>query len=120
MRIAYLTQSYPPMISGAAISAQQIAEALSNRGHKVMVIAASDKEFAYHTYKENITIMRLRSFNNPLRVGQRFIPNPRHRVMKALKQFKPDVIHTHARPGRIVHQYPVPLSRDASQTLQPV
>lgn len=95
MRIAYLTQSYPPMISGAAISAKQTAEAMSNRGHKVMVIAASDRKSAYHTYTENMTIMRLRSLDNPLRVGQRFIPNPRHRVMRALKQFKPDVIHAH-------------------------
>ena len=95
MRIAYLTQSYPPMISGAAISAQQTAEAMANRGHKVLVIAASDREYAYHTYKNNITILRLRSFTNPLRVGQRFIPNPRYRVMKSLKQFKPDVIHAH-------------------------
>jgi len=95
MRIAYLTQSYPPMISGAAISAQQIAEAMASRGHQVMVIAASDREYAYHTYKDNITVMHLRSFNNPLRVGQRFIPNPRRRVIKALKQFKPDVIHAH-------------------------
>lgn len=95
MRIAYLTQSYPPMISGAAISAQQTAEAMAKRGHKVMVIAASDREYAYHTYKDNLTILRLRSVNNPLRVRQRFIPNPRRRVMKALKQFKPDVIHAH-------------------------
>ncbi|HSG45580.1 MAG TPA: glycosyltransferase, partial [Anaerolineales bacterium] len=95
MRIAYLTQSYPPMISGAAISAGQTAEAMANHGHKVMVIAASDKEYAYYTYKDNLTIIRLRSFTNPLRVGQRFILNPRRRVMNALKQFKPDVIHAH-------------------------
>lgn len=95
MRIAYLTQSYPPMISGAAISAQQTAEAMAQRGHQVLVVAASDREFAYHTYKDNITVLRLRSFNNPLRVGQRLIANPRFKVIKALKQFKPDVIHTH-------------------------
>jgi len=95
MRIAYLTQSYPPMISGAAISAQQTAESMANRGHKVMVLAASDREYAYHTYKDNLTIIRLRSLKNPLRVGQRFIPNPRRRIMKALNQFKPDVIHAH-------------------------
>jgi glycosyltransferase involved in cell wall biosynthesis len=83
------------MISGAAISAQQTAEAMANRGHKVLVIAASDRKYAYHTYKDNLTVLRLRSFTNPLRVGQRFIPNPRRRVMKALKQFKPDVIHAH-------------------------
>jgi glycosyltransferase involved in cell wall biosynthesis len=83
------------MISGASISAQQTVEAMAQRGHKVLVIAASDREIAYHTYKENITILRLRSFNNPLRVGQRFVLLPHHRVMKALKQFKPELIHTH-------------------------
>ncbi|MDX1379021.1 MAG: glycosyltransferase [Anaerolineales bacterium] len=95
MRIAYLTQSYPPMISGAAIAAQQIAEAMAQRGHNVLVIAASDRENAYHTYKKNITILRLRSFNNPLRVGQRLIAYPLFDVIKALKRFKPDIIHAH-------------------------
>jgi len=95
MRIAYLTQSYPPMISGAAISAQQTAEAMAQRGHQVLVVAASDREHPYHTYKDNITILRLRSVNNPLRVGQRLILNPRRRVMKALKKFRPDIIHAH-------------------------
>jgi hypothetical protein len=42
MRIAYLTQSYPPMISGAAHVAQQIAKGMAQRGHQVLVIAASD------------------------------------------------------------------------------
>ena len=44
MRIAYLTQSYPPMISGAAISARQTAESMVGRGHQVLVIAASERE----------------------------------------------------------------------------
>ena len=95
MRIAYLTQSYPPMISGAAFSAQQIAEAMAGRGHQVLVIAASDREHPYHTHKVNISILRLRSFNNPLRVNQRLIAHPRRLTMEALRQFRPDVIHAH-------------------------
>jgi len=95
MRIAYLTQSYPPMVSGAAISVQQLAESMSQNGHKVLVLAASEKEHAYHIYRENITVMRLQSIKNPLRIGQRLMLNPRSRVGKALKQFKPDVIHVH-------------------------
>jgi len=83
------------MISGASISAQQTAETMARRGHQVLVIAASDREIAYHTYKENITILRLRSINNPLRVGQRFVLLPHLRVMNALKQFKPELIHAH-------------------------
>ena len=95
MRIAYLTQPYPPMISGAAISAQQTAETMAQRGHKVLVIAASDKDFAYNIYKDNLTVLRLRSYNNPLRVNQRLISFPRIKVMKSLQQFNPDIIHVH-------------------------
>jgi 1,2-diacylglycerol 3-alpha-glucosyltransferase len=95
MRIAYLTQSYPPMISGAAISAQKTAEAMAKRGHQVLVIAASDREYPYHTYTDNLNVVRLRSFNNPLRVGQRLMLSPRHKVLKLLQKFQPDVIHPH-------------------------
>ena len=95
MRIAYLTQSYPPMISGAALSAQKTAEAMAKRGHQVLVVAASDTEHSYHTYMDNLTVVRLRSFNNPLRVGQRLMLSPRRRVMKLFQKFQPDVIHAH-------------------------
>jgi len=95
MRIAYLTQSYPPMISGAAISAQQTAETMAERGHKVLVIAASEREYPYRVYRDNLTVLRLPSFKNPLRVGQRLLAHPRRRVIKLLKQFQPDIIHAH-------------------------
>jgi len=95
MRIAYLTQSYPPMISGAALTAQQTAEAMAKRGHQVLVIAASDREHPYHTYTDNLTVVRLLSFNNPLRVGQRLMLNPRRKVLKLIQTFQPDIIHAH-------------------------
>ena len=95
MRIVYLTQSYPPMISGAALSAQHTAEAMAKRGHQVLVIAASDREHPYHTYTDNLTVVRLRSFNNPLRVGQRLMLMPRRKILKLLQKFQPDVIHAH-------------------------
>jgi hypothetical protein len=83
------------MISGAAISVRQTAESMSQRGHQVLVIAASDREYPYSTHKDNLTVSRLRSFNNPMRVGQRLIAYPRHRTIKLLDQFQPDVIHAH-------------------------
>src|SRR3990172_10024630 len=95
MRIAYLAQAYPPMISGAALFADQIAEAMASRGHQVLVLAASDKEYSYHIQKGNLTIQRMRSLQNPMRVGQRFLLYPRGMVMKTLHQFRPEVIHTH-------------------------
>lgn len=95
MRIAYLAQSYPPMVSGAAIVAEQLANEMAKRGHQVLVIAASDKDQPYITLQENLTVLRLRSTHNPLRVGQRFLLFPRRAVMQALDEFQPDVIHSH-------------------------
>lgn len=95
MRIVYLTQSYPPMISGAALFAQQIAEAMAQRGHQVLVIAASDRGDPYLVKKGALTVLRLQSIHNPMRVGQRFLFYPRREVMKALHDFQPEVIHAH-------------------------
>ena len=95
MRIAYLTQSYPPMVSGAAIVAKQLAESMVARGHQVLVIAASESGPAYLQQNGSLSILRLRSINNPLRVGQRFMLPSRRAVLQALRQFQPDLIHTH-------------------------
>lgn len=95
MRIVYLTQSYPPMISGAALFAQQVAEAMAQRGHHILVIAASDRDDPYLVKNDNLTILRLQSIHNPMRVGQRFLFYPRREVMKALHDFRPEIIHTH-------------------------
>jgi glycosyltransferase involved in cell wall biosynthesis len=95
MRIAYLAQSYPPMVSGAALFAQQIADGMAQRGHQVLVLAASDKNNPYIVENNNLTILRLGSIHNPMRVGQRFLLYPRRAVMKALHEFQPDVIHAH-------------------------
>ena len=92
MRIVYLTQSYPPMISGAAVFARQLAEAMAERGNQVLVITASDNSQPYLFHNENLTVLRLRSYHNPLRVGQRFPFYPRHAMLKALREFQPDII----------------------------
>ncbi len=95
MRIAYIAQSYPPMISGAAMFAQQLAEGMAQRGHQVLVIAASDKSYTYVIQKENLRILLLQSVHNPMRVGQRFLVYPRFTMLKTLREFSPDLIHSH-------------------------
>lgn len=95
MRIAYLTQPYPPMISGAAIVAQQTANAMAQSGHQVLVIAASEREYPYDISEGSLTVLRLRSYANPLRVGQRLLASPLRATLRALSQFQPDVIHVH-------------------------
>ncbi len=95
MRIAYITQSYPPMISGAAILVERLAKSMAARGHQVLCIVASDKISPYRSEQGNLTVVRLRSIHNPLRVRQRFLFYPRREVLRALNDFSPDIIHTH-------------------------
>lgn len=95
MRIAYLTQPYPPMISGASLAAEELAKGMAKRGHEVLVIAASDTGQTYRTCEKNLTVLRLRSFSNPLHVKQRLLAFPHRTIMKTLREFQPDIIHTH-------------------------
>lgn len=95
MRIAYLTQPYPPMVSGASIVAEQLAQAMADRGHEVLVIAASETGKPYTETIQNLTVLRLKSIRNPLRVNQRVMFMQRHAVLHALYNFKPDIIHVH-------------------------
>ncbi|MDQ3005443.1 MAG: glycosyltransferase, partial [Chloroflexota bacterium] len=121
MRIAYLAQSYPPMVSGAAIVAEKLAREMARRGHQVLVIAASDKDQPYITLQENLTVLRLRSVYNPLRVGQRFLLFPRRAVLQALEEFQPDIIHSHEplQMGWLgltyAHRAPVPITLTVHQ-----
>lgn len=83
------------MISGASIAAEQLAKGMAEHGHDVLVIAASDTGHAYQTREKNLTVLRLKSFSNPLRVKQRLLAFPHRSIMKALHEFQPDLIHTH-------------------------
>jgi glycosyltransferase involved in cell wall biosynthesis len=95
MKIAVLTQSYPPMVSGAALFAQNLAQAMACRGHQVLVLTSSERERPYRVEEANLTVMRQRSHHNPWRVGQRFMLWQNHQIDLALSEFKPDILHLH-------------------------
>jgi len=95
MRIAYITQSYPPMVSGASFAVGHLAKGMAARGHRVLVITASERDKNYITLENNLTVLRLHSIHNPLRVGQRFLLYPRRAILRSLIKFRPDIIHTH-------------------------
>ena len=95
MNIAYLTQSFPPMVSGAALVAENLAQEMAMRGHKVLVIAASERGRGYMTIDNGLTVLRLPSIHNPMRVGQRFLLYPRRMILRSLCNFQPNIIHSH-------------------------
>jgi len=95
MKIAYVCQSYFPMVSGAALVIQRLAEGIAARGHSVMVLTSSDQRRAYTEDNNGIKIIRMVSFRNPLRVDQNFVIWSYDEVFQILEQFQPDVLHTH-------------------------
>lgn len=93
MRIAFLTPVYPPMVSGASLTIGQLSKEMAARGHVVLVITASDRTEPYVTRDGNLSTVRLASFRNPLRVGQRLARSPRRASLRALEEFTPDLLH---------------------------
>lgn len=110
MRIALISQSYPPMISGAAEVVRRLARGLTGRGHAVLVVTAAPTADAPRPIvvgEDGVGLALLPSLPNPFRVGQRFAVAPTGPVRRALAAFQPEVVHTHD-PG--------PLGRAALRT----
>ncbi|MDW8326041.1 MAG: glycosyltransferase [Anaerolineales bacterium] len=107
MRLALVCQSYPPMISGAALVARRLAEGLAARGHHVLVLAAGERGGrlsgpGYTTVSPassptgaRLKVVRLPSWPNPFRVGQRAVLFPGPAMQVELRNFHPDLVHTH-------------------------
>jgi glycosyltransferase involved in cell wall biosynthesis len=95
MRIAYLSQSFPPMVSGAALVTARLAQGMADRGQQVLVLAASERGPAYQTNTGGLTEARLEAVPNPLRVGQRFTLAPGQAVRRTLARFQPQLVHLH-------------------------
>lgn len=95
MKIAMMGQTYPPRVSGAALFTQHLAEALVGRGHKVLVLTASERGEMYLQQIGNLSILRLPSCTTKGRVPQHFLLWPAKEVRTALQDFRPHVIHLH-------------------------
>ncbi len=95
MRIVFVAQSYPPMVSGAAQVVQRLARGMAARGHTTLVLTASDQGAAYTRHDAGCTVLRLPALPNPLRVRQRFVLWAGGRIRRALLDFRPDVCHLH-------------------------
>lgn len=98
MRIALISQSYPPMISGAAEVVRRLARGLAGRGHDVGVVTAAptaEPPGVARRGDDGVAVAWLPSVPNPFRVGQRFAAAPAGPLARALATFQPEVVHTH-------------------------
>jgi glycosyltransferase involved in cell wall biosynthesis len=95
MRIVFVCQAYPPMVSGISVAVRHLAEGLAGRGHTVMVMSASDRGQAYQEVRAGVQLVRLASMPTPARRGQRWSWWSRDEVEHHLDEFRPDVLHLH-------------------------
>jgi phosphatidylinositol alpha 1,6-mannosyltransferase len=95
VRIAYVTESFPPDVNGVAHTAVRVAEHLLSRGHQPLVIAPEaargrpvpDRSFEF-------PIVRVRSIAVPLYRGFR-VGLPGSQVREAIAAHRADVVHLH-------------------------
>jgi 1,2-diacylglycerol 3-alpha-glucosyltransferase len=95
MRLALISQTYPPMVSGISVAVRQLAHGLAERGHAVTVIAASDLNRRYRSYQGGVELIRLRSRPTPARVGQRWVWWRASEMRHILEQVRPQLVHLH-------------------------
>ncbi len=93
MRIAYVTESFPPVVNGVAITAMRVAEHLVRRGHEPIIIAPQaapgsswpDADFCY-------PVVRMPSVGLPVYPDFRFgLPGPQIRAVIA--EHGADLVH---------------------------
>ncbi|MFG1921305.1 glycosyltransferase family 4 protein [Cryptosporangium sp. NPDC048952] len=91
MRVAIITESYPPDVNGVAHSVLRTVEHLLARGHEPMVVAPTSLGTPRASLPD-IPVVRVPSVGLPgypsFRVGL-----PTRRVAGALRRFRPDVVH---------------------------
>jgi phosphatidylinositol alpha 1,6-mannosyltransferase len=95
VRIAYVTESFPPDVNGVAHTAVRVAEHLLSRGHQPLVIAPEaangrpvpDRDFEF-------PIVRVPSIAVPLYRGFR-VGLPGSRVAEAIATHRADLVHLH-------------------------
>jgi phosphatidylinositol alpha 1,6-mannosyltransferase len=93
VRIAYVSESFPPDVNGVAHTAVRVAEALVSKGHEPLVIApepASGTPLPDRGF--NFPIVRVRSIGLPVYAGFR-VGLPGSSVRAALAAHHADIVH---------------------------
>jgi phosphatidylinositol alpha 1,6-mannosyltransferase len=93
VRIAYVTESFPPDVNGVAHTAVRVAEHLVSRGHEPLVIAPEPaRGVARPDQTFNFPVERVPSVGLPLYPGFR-VGLPGRAVKEAIARHRADLVH---------------------------
>ena len=93
MRIAYVTESFPPDVNGVAHTAVRVAEHLVSRGHEPLVIAPEPAAgLARPDQTFDFPVVRVRSVGLPVYPGFR-VGLPGRAVRDAIAGHRADIVH---------------------------
>ena len=91
MRIAYVTESFPPDVNGVASTAMRVAEQLVRRGHQPLIIAPAAAR-RMPGLRTDFPVTRVPAVAVPLYPGLRVgLPGPQ--VLAAIAGHRADIVH---------------------------
>ncbi|MBV8540524.1 MAG: glycosyltransferase family 1 protein [Pseudonocardiales bacterium] len=88
MRVAIVTETFLPVVNGVSNSVVRVVEHLVRSAHQAMVIAPGAGPDSYH----GVPVVRVPAVNLPV-VDSVPVGLPTRKVVTALRDFDPDVVH---------------------------
>ena len=100
MKIAIFTDTFFPFISGVSATVFNQANELAKRGHKVMIVYPNGSKMDVEGLHKNIHLYRMPFSIKYPPLEDFYIGLPLiFPVLKRVKEFNPDIIHTHSEFG---------------------
>jgi 1,2-diacylglycerol 3-alpha-glucosyltransferase len=117
MRILFVTQTYLPDVTGAAIATNRTIVQLRNRGHELFVVAHAIDFSEYNEVDNGVVVYRVRSIQVERYHNWRLSPRLFHycKLRTVIEEIRPDIVHIN-NPGclavsalRLSKQYRIPI-----------
>lgn len=100
MRILIATENYHPMLSGAVVFIDNLANALIKRGHQVVIFAPAIGTTFAKEHRGKVVVYRFSSMPFPVvKKGQRLVYMALERVESIMAEFQPQILHIQSPSG---------------------
>ena len=93
MKIALVTETYPPEVNGVAMTNQRLVRGLFARGHEILLVKPWRADVPAHSAESGLRILPVFGLPLPTYPGLRFgLPSP-GLLEREFESYRPDVVH---------------------------